>query len=70
MTRQEENKKYCDAVAETASQKAEGTYEEMVSFQLGVIGMMLVDISKSLAIIADSKVIYHKQDRAESGEEK
>lgn len=70
MTRQEENKKYCDAMTEAALQNPSGTYEEMVSFQLGFIGMMLVDISKSLAIIADSKVIYHKQDRAESGEEK
>lgn len=30
-----------------------GTYEEMVTFQLGAIATMLADISKSLAILAD-----------------
>ena len=36
-----------------AEQKPTGTYEEMVTFQLGVIATMLADISKSLAILAD-----------------
>ena len=33
--------------------KPTGTYEEMMTFQLGVIATMLADISKSLAVIAD-----------------
>jgi len=33
--------------------KPTGTYEEMVTFQLGLIATMLADISKSLAILAD-----------------
>lgn len=36
-----------------AELKPNGTYEEMVTFQLGVIASALIDISKSLAIIAD-----------------
>lgn len=66
MTRQEENKKNRDYVREMAIRNQSGTYEETVAFQLGAIGTYLADISKSLAIIADSKVIYRKQDGAES----
>ena len=51
MNRQEENRIVIDFMTEKA--KPEGTYEEMVIFQLGVIATMLADISKSLAIIAD-----------------
>jgi len=39
-----------EAIAEL---KPTGTYEEMVTFQLGTIATMLADISKSLAILAD-----------------
>ena len=53
MNRQEDNKIVIDFMAEKVKNKPEGTYEEMVTFQLGVIATMLVDISKSLAIIAD-----------------
>lgn len=34
--------------------KVKGTYEEMVTFQLGAIVTILTDISKSLAILADN----------------
>jgi hypothetical protein len=36
-----------------AKEKSSGTYEELVTFQLGVIATMLADISRSLAILAD-----------------
>ena len=36
-----------------AEGKPNGNYEQMVTFQLGVIATMLTDISKSLAILAD-----------------
>ena len=48
-----------DEMTKRAKCKPTGTYEEMVTFQLGVIATMLTDISKSLAIFAD------KVDRSE-----
>ncbi len=53
MTRIEENKMMIDKMAEEAKRKPIGTYEEIVSFQLGAIASMLADISRSLAVIAD-----------------
>ena len=53
MTRIEENKMIIDKITEEAERKPIGTYEEMVSFQLGVIASMLAEISRSLAVIAD-----------------
>lgn len=53
MNRQEDNKMVIDFMTEKAINKSEGSYEYMVTFQLGVIATMLADISKSLAIIAD-----------------
>lgn len=53
MTRLEENKMIVDNMVKKAELKPSGTYEEMVTFQLGVIASMLADISKSLAILAD-----------------
>jgi len=53
MKRQEDNRIVVDFMAEKAKNKSEGTYEEMVTFQLGVIATMLADISKSLAILAN-----------------
>lgn len=53
MTRLEENRIVVDEMAKRAECKPRGTYEEMVTFQLGAIATMLVDISKSLAILAD-----------------
>jgi len=52
MTRIEENKMIRDKLTEEAKRKPIGTYEEMVSFQLGAIASMLADISRSLAVIA------------------
>jgi len=53
MTRVEENKIIVDKMVEITKLKPTGTYEEMVTFQLGTISTMLTDISKSLAILAD-----------------
>ncbi len=53
MTRLEENEMVVDEMTKRAERKPTGTYEEMVTFQLGVIATMLADISKSLAILAD-----------------
>lgn len=53
MTRLEENATVIKELAKSVELKPAGTYEEMVAFQLGTIATMLMDISKSLAIIAD-----------------
>lgn len=53
MTRLEENKMVIKVMTEREEYKPTGTYEEMVTFQLGTIATMLADISKSLAVIAD-----------------
>lgn len=53
MTRTEENKCVIEEMTKRAEAKPEGTYEEMVTFQLGLIATMIADISKSLAIIAN-----------------
>jgi hypothetical protein len=53
MTRVEENLRIIKTMVERMEEKPYGTYEEMVSFQLGTIASMLTDISKSLAILAD-----------------
>jgi len=53
MTRLEENKMVIEHMVSVAELKPSGTYEEMVTFQLGTIATMLADISKSLAILAN-----------------
>ncbi len=53
MTRVDENKMTIKKMVEEAECKPAGTYEEMVTFQLGAIASMLADISRSLAVIAD-----------------
>lgn len=53
MTRVEENKLIVSGAIKRAAEQPNGTYEEMVTFQLGLIATMLADISKSLAILAD-----------------
>lgn len=53
MTRVEENRMIVSGAIKRAEDQPTGTYEEMVTFQLGVIATMLADISKSLAILAD-----------------
>lgn len=50
----EENRMVIGFMTKEVEAKPKGTYEEMVTFQLGVIASMLTDISKSLAIIADN----------------
>ena len=53
MTRLEENRIVIDNMLKLSKSKPSGTYEEMVTFQLGTIATMLADISKSLAVIAE-----------------
>lgn len=53
MTRREENQITVDKVIEISGNKPSGTYEQMVTLQLSTIAVMLTDISKSLAILAD-----------------
>lgn len=53
MKRLEENGFVIDEMIKREELKPSGTYEEMVTFQLGTIATMLADISKSLAILAD-----------------
>lgn len=52
MTRLEENRMVIYEMTKRQELKPTGTYEEIVTFQLGTIATMLADISKSLAIIA------------------
>ena len=52
MTRLEENKIVIERMVAEAARKPAGTYEEMVTFQLGAIASILADISKSLVVIA------------------
>ncbi len=51
--RQAKNRMVVDEMNKRAELQPKGTYEEMVTFQLGAIATMLADISKSLAILAD-----------------
>lgn len=53
MKRLLQNKMVIDEMARRSEDKPTGTYEEMVTFQLGAIASMLADISISLAVIAD-----------------
>ena len=65
MTRLEENKKVIDVAlgkAESLVHNPPKTYEETVTFHLGVISTMLADISKSLAVIANKAEMDEKRD--------
>lgn len=53
MTRMEENKMLLERIQKEAERKPTGTFEEVVTFQLGAIMSTMVDISRSLAAIAD-----------------
>ena len=53
MTRLEENKIVVNEMVKRSESNPTGTYEEVVTFQLGAIATMLTDISKSLAILAN-----------------
>ena len=54
MSRVEQLGKTLDFLVKKTEEKPSGTYEEMVVWHLGTIGTILVDISQSLAVIADS----------------
>ncbi len=53
MTRLEENRMVIEKMTELSKLNPSGTYEEMMTFQLGAIATMLAEISKSLAILAN-----------------
>ena len=63
MTRIEENSKLLEEMKTLSIANPSGTYKEAVSFQLGIIAGMLVDISKSLAVLADK---VESEDRNET----
>lgn len=54
MSRIQENKEMMEIAMKMAKEKPTGTFEELVTFHLATIATMLADISKSLAILADS----------------
>jgi hypothetical protein len=53
MTRLEEVNMRIDKMLELAKLNPSGTYENMAALHLGTISVMLADISKSLAVLAD-----------------
>ena len=63
MTRLEENQIVIENMLKMSKIKPSGTYEEMVTFQLGIIATMLADISKSLAILAHKAESEDKNDK-------
>lgn len=66
MSRVEENKKMIEHFVKSAMETGSGKYEEMVTWHLGAMNSFLSDISKSLAVIADS---MSSQTGAEGSEE-
>ena len=54
MSRVEDNKKLVKHFCEEALKNPKGTFEEMMAWHLGAISSFLMDISVSLAVIADS----------------
>lgn len=54
MSRVEENMKIMALLSDEKMNKPNGTFEEMTVWSLGTIATLFGDISKSLAIIADS----------------
>jgi hypothetical protein len=54
MSRVEENMDIMAFLNDEKMNKPNGTFEEMTVWSLGTIATLLADISKSLAIIADS----------------
>lgn len=53
MTRIEDNTELLKKAAELSKLHPSGTYNEIMSIQIGTIAGILADISKSLAILAD-----------------
>lgn len=53
MSRVEENREIVSHFVTEAMKFPSGTYEEMIAWHLGTINSFLLDISKSLAVIAD-----------------
>ncbi|MDD6195408.1 MAG: hypothetical protein PUB12_00670 [[Clostridium] aminophilum] len=55
MTRVEENRAVISEIVKSVENKPSGTYEEVTASYLGTIATMLIDIFKSLAILADKE---------------
>lgn len=56
MSRVEENRELIKTMFEVSKNQQKGTYQQIVSWNSGNIASFLMDISKSLAVIADSCV--------------
>ena len=54
MSRVEENNRIMAYLNDEKMEKPNGTFEEMTVWNFGTVATLLADISKSLAIIADS----------------
>ena len=54
MSRVEENLEVISHAVTEAMKNPSGTYEEMIIWHLGTMDSFLLDISKSLAVIADA----------------
>lgn len=54
MSRVQENEEMMKIAIKTAKEMPIGTFEALVTVHLGTVATMLADISKSLAILADS----------------
>ena len=54
MSRVKKNQELINAVFEITKNQQEGTYQEIMGWNIGHIATFLMDISKSLAVIADS----------------
>lgn len=63
--RLEENDMLMDELTKMIINKRGGTYEEMALFHLSTIAVMLGDISKSLAVIADKAEKDESKDLAD-----
>lgn len=63
MGRVEENQELIKTILEISENQKKGTYQQIISWNSGHIASFLMDISKSLAVIADSCV---KEDKNET----
>ena len=61
MTRVEENESVIKEMNKKAEDLPTGSFEEIVAFHLGLIAVMVTDISKSLAILADKAETEDKE---------
>lgn len=69
MNRENENKETIERIIKVAEEDPDGTFEEIATFNLGVICTLLGDISKSLAIIADNAEAKDSRFESEAADE-